>query len=65
MNQDRYGLFRPTIEEDGTVHDEWKTVRNVHLDVSAFYIMWKWVFRHLDEPFKLLLCSIPYMHVHT
>ncbi|KAL5474496.1 hypothetical protein EMCRGX_G026451 [Ephydatia muelleri] len=36
VNQDRYGLFRPTIEEDGTVHDEWKTVRNVHLDMNPW-----------------------------
>ena len=38
VNQDRYGLFRPTIEDDGTIHDEWKTVRNVHLDVRNHYL---------------------------
>ena len=35
VNHDRFGLFRPTTDEDGKViHPEWKTMRNVHLDVS-------------------------------
>ena len=36
VNHDRFGLFRPTANEDGEViHPEWSTLRNVHLDVSS------------------------------
>ena len=36
VNHDRFGLFRPTANEDGDViHPEWLTIRNVHLDVSS------------------------------
>ncbi len=31
-NIDRFGIFRPTIE-----HPEWKTTRNVHLDMNPVY----------------------------
>ena len=35
VNQDRYGLFRPTTDQDGKMtHEEWATLPNVHLDVS-------------------------------
>ena len=34
VNHDRFGLFRPTTNERGEViNAEWKTIRNVHLDV--------------------------------
>lgn len=37
VNHDRFGLFRPTTDEQGKViHPEWKTMHNVHLDVSLF-----------------------------
>ena len=36
VNHDRFGLFRPTANEEGEViHPEWSTLRNVHLDVSS------------------------------
>ena len=36
VNHDRFGLFRPTANEDGEIiHSEWSTIRNVHLDVSS------------------------------
>ena len=35
VNHDRFGLFRPTTNERGEViNADWKTIRNVHLDVS-------------------------------
>ena len=35
VNHDRFGLFRPTTNERGeVVNADWKTIRNVHLDVS-------------------------------
>ena len=40
VNHDRFGLFRPTANEDGEViHPEWSTLRNVHLDVSASLVL--------------------------
>ena len=36
VNHDRFGLFRPTTNERGdVVNANWKTIRNVHLDVSC------------------------------
>ena len=38
VNQDRYGLFRPTADGDGKmIHAEWATCTNVHIDVSAVF----------------------------
>lgn len=38
VNHDRFGLFRPTANEEGeTIHPEWSTLRNVHLDVSLMF----------------------------
>ena len=38
VNQDRYGLFRPTADGDGKmIHAEWATYTNVHIDVSGIY----------------------------
>ena len=35
VNHDRFGLFRPTANEKGEViNPDWRTYRNVHLDVS-------------------------------
>lgn len=39
VNQDRYGLFRPTADGDGKIiHAEWATDTNVHLDVSDILV---------------------------
>ena len=63
VSQDRYGLFRPTADQDGkTVHEEWKTFANVHMDVSTTIYSCRSILGILDKHRYMLLHMI--LHVY-
>ena len=63
VNQDRYGLFRPTADGEGKiVHDKWLTLTNVHMDVSKIWAYDTYHSSLIQSSQLPTLCVVQWLH---